>query len=326
MVSIIVPAYNAERWLPAAVRSVLAQTEQDWELVLVDDGSTDATPGLCDGYVASDARIRVEHTPNAGVSAARNRGLKLCRGQWILFLDADDVMHPDMLRIMLDAAIRHKAEMVSCATYQFHTLRQESEWLDAPVRTPVKERILTSEDAILEAYYQTSQLNVSVWAKLYSRSVWHSQRFYDGRYEDLEIAGKLMESANRIVCVDAPLYGYRQNPDSYMHRFTLQRLDVLTVTEQLEAWGESRSPEIHRAVRDRRMSANFNIFMLSELAARRGDITRRQARDIQAGCYAQIRRLRHNSIFNSKSRPKNRIGAFLSLLGPRILRFFAPLV
>ena len=326
MVSIIVPAYNAERWLPAAVRSVLAQTEQDWELVLVDDGSTDATPGLCDGYVASDARIRVEHTPNAGVSAARNRGLKLCRGQWILFLDADDVMHPDMLRIMLDAAIRHKAEMVSCATYQFHTLRQESEWLDAPVRTPVKERILTSEDAILEAYYQTSQLNVSVWAKLYSRSVWHSQRFYDGRYEDLEIAGKLMESANRIVCVDAPLYGYRQNPDSFLHKFTLQRLDVLTVTEQLEAWGESRSPEIHRAVRDRRMSANFNIFMLSELAARRGDITRRQARDIQAGCYAQIRRLRRNSIFNSKSRPKNRIGAFLSLLGPRILRFFAPLV
>ena len=326
MVSIIVPAYNAERWLPAAVRSVLAQTEQDWELVLVDDGSTDATPGLCDGYVASDARIRVEHTPNAGVSAARNRGLKLCRGQWILFLDADDVMHPDMLRIMLDAAIRHKAEMVSCATYQFHTLRQESEWLDAPVRTPVKERILTSEDAILEAYYQTSQLNVSVSAKLYSRSVWHSQRFYDGRYEDLEIAGKLMESANRIVCVDAPLYGYRQNPDSFLHKFTLQRLDVLTVTEQLEAWGESRSPEIHRAVRDRRMSANFNIFMLSELAARRGDITRRQARDIQAGCYAQIRRLRHNSIFNSKSRPKNRIGAFLSLLGPRILRFFAPLV
>lgn len=326
MVSIIVPAYNAERWLPAAVRSVLAQTEQDWELVLVDDGSADATPGLCDGYVASDARIRVEHTPNAGVSAARNRGLKLCRGQWILFLDADDVMHPDMLRIMLDAAIRHRAEMVSCATYQFHTLRQESEWLDAPVRTPVKERILTSEDAILEAYYQTSQLNVSVWAKLYSRSVWHSQRFYDGRYEDLEIAGKLMESANRIVCVDAPLYGYRQNPDSYMHRFTLQRLDVLKVTEQLEAWGESRSPEIHRAVRDRRMSANFNIFMLSELAARRGDITRRQARDIQAGCYAQIRRLRRNSIFNSKSRPKNRIGALISLLGPGVLRKIAPLV
>ena len=121
MVSIIVPAYNAERWLPAAVRSVLAQTEQDWELVLVDDGSTDATPGLCDRYAASDARIRVEHTPNAGVSAARNHGLKLCRGQWILFLDADDVLHPDMLRIMLDAATRHKVDMVSCATYQFHT-------------------------------------------------------------------------------------------------------------------------------------------------------------------------------------------------------------
>lgn len=326
MVSIIVPAYNAVRWLPAAVRSVLAQTEQDWELVLVDDGSTDATPGLCDGYAASDARIRVEHTPNAGVSAARNHGLKLCRGQWILFLDADDVLHPDMLRIMLDAATRHKVDMVSCATYQFHTPQQEADWLNTSFQIPIKERVLTSGDAILEAYYQTSDLNVSVWAKLYSRSVWQGQSFYNGRYEDLEIACRLMESADRIVCVDAPLYGYRQNPDSYMHRFTLQRLDVLTVTEQLEAWGQSRSPEILRAMRDRRMSANFNIFMLSELAARRGDITRQQARDIQAGCYARIRRLRSNSIFNSQSRIKNRIGAGISLLGPGILRKIAPLV
>ena len=85
MVSIIVPAYNAVWWLPAAVRSVLAQTEQDWELVLVDDGSTDATPGLCDGYAASDPRIRVEHTPNAGVSAARNRGLRLCGANGFCF-------------------------------------------------------------------------------------------------------------------------------------------------------------------------------------------------------------------------------------------------
>jgi hypothetical protein len=326
MVSIIVPAYNAGRWLPAAVRSVLAQTEQDWELVLVDDGSTDATPGLCDGYAASDLRIRVEHTPNAGVSAARNRGLRLCRGQWIMFLDADDVLHPDMIRIMLDAATRHNADMVSCATYQFHTPQQESDWMDTTFRTPVKERVLTSENAIEEAYYQTSELNVSSCAKLYNRNVWHINSFYNGRYEDLEIACRLMESANRIVCVDAPLYGYRQNPDSYMHRFTLQRLDVLTVTEQLEAWGQSRSPEILRAMRDRRMSANFNIFMLSELAARRGDITRQQARDIQADCYARIRRLRRNSIFNSKSRLKNRIGAGISLLGPGILRKIAPLV
>lgn len=326
MVSIIVPAYNAGRWLPAAVRSVLAQTEQDWELVLVDDGSTDATPGLCDGYAASDPRIRVEHTPNAGVSAARNRGLKLCRGQWIMFLDADDVLHPDMLRIMLDAATRHNADMVSCAIYQFHTPQQEADWLNTSFQVPIKERILTSENAIEEAYYQTSELNVSSCAKLYNRNVWHTNSFYNGRYEDLEIACRLMESANRIVCVDAPLYGYRQNPDSYMHRFTLQRLDVLTVTEQLEAWGQSRSPEILRAMRDRRMSANFNIFMLSELAARRGDITRQQARDIQAGCYAQILRLRSNSIFNSQSRIKNRIGAGISLLGPGILRKIAPLV
>lgn len=326
MVSIIVPAYNAERWLPAAVRSVLAQTEQDWELVLVDDGSTDATPGLCDGYAASDSRIRTAHTPNGGLSAARNNGLQLCHGEWVTFLDADDVMHPDMLRIMLDTAARHEADIVSCIPFMFHTERQMAEWLREMYGSQDDERLLSPQRAMLEAYYQVSGLTSSAWAKPYRRGLWDTTRFYNGWYEDLEVFGRIFEQTSGIAHIDMPLYGYRQNPDSFLHKFTLGRLDVLKVTEQLEAWGESRSPEIHRAVRDRRMSANFNIFMLSELAARRGDITRRQARDIQAGCYAQIRRLRRNSIFNSKSRPKNRIGAFLSLLGPRILRFFAPLV
>lgn len=325
MVSIIVPAYNAERWLPAAVRSVLAQTVHDWELVLVDDGSTDATPGLCDEYAASDARIRVAHKENGGLSSARNHGLEVCHGEWITFLDADDVLHPDMIGRMHGLAVRYDVDMVSCAIYKFTSSRQESQWLVSSY-SDREEVILAAQDAILEAYYQTSGLNVSACGKLYNRRLWDKKRFYPGWYEDLEIACKLMESANRIVCVDAPLYGYRQNPDSYMHRFTLQRLDVLTVTARIEAWGESRGHEILRAMRDRRMSANFNIFMLSELAARRGDITRRQARDIQAGCYAQIRRLRRNSIFNSKSRPKNRIGAGISLLGPGILRKIAPLV
>lgn len=326
MVSIIVPAYNAERWLPAAVRSVLAQTEQDWELVLVDDGSTDATPGLCDGYAASDARIRVEHKENGGLSSARNHGIELCHGEWITFLDADDVLHPQMLEIMLRTALKYDADITCCTAFSFNNNAEEKQWGSIQACYQYKERILSPLDSIIEAYYQTSDLIVSAWAKLYRSHVWNQSRYYKGWYEDLQIWGRLAESANKIVCIDIPFYGYRQNPESFLHKFTLQRLDVLKVTEQLEAWGETRSPEILRAMRDRRMSANFNIFMLSELAARRGDITRRQARDIQAGCYTQIRRLRRNSIFNSKSRLKNRIGAFLSLFGPRILRFFASLV
>lgn len=326
MVSIIVPAYNAERWLPAAVRSVLAQTEQDWELVLVDDGSTDATPGLCDGYAASDRRIQVLHTENGGLSAARNNGLELCRGEWVTFLDADDVLHPDMLRIMLGTARRSDVAIVSCLPFMFRSERQMAEWLHETYGVGKDGRLLTPERAMLEAYYQSSGLTSSAWAKLYRRGLWDTVRFYKGWYEDLEVFGRIFEPASGIIHIDVPLYGYRQNPESFMHRFTLGRCDVLKVTEQLEAWGQSHSPEILRAVRDRRMSANFNIFLLSELAARRGDISRPQAREIQCGCYAQIRRLRTNSIFNSHSRFKNRAGALLSLFGPRILRFFAPLM
>ena len=96
-ISVIVPVYQAERLLPQCVESVLGQTFSDWELLLVDDGSRDGSPALCDAYAAGDARVRVFHKPNGGVSSARNLGLEQARGQCIAFLDADDALVPAAL-------------------------------------------------------------------------------------------------------------------------------------------------------------------------------------------------------------------------------------
>ena len=97
LVSVIVPAYNAERYLREAVDSALRQTHERLEVVIVDDGSTDGTPALADGFAAADPRVRVFHQPNGGLSAARNAGLAVARGDLVCFLDADDVFLPDKL-------------------------------------------------------------------------------------------------------------------------------------------------------------------------------------------------------------------------------------
>lgn len=101
MISIIVPVYNVENFLPRCVESVLAQTYPDWELILVDDGSSDGCPEVCDRYAGEDSRIKVVHKPNEGVSEARNTGLRMASGEWICFIDSDDYVSPRYIEDML---------------------------------------------------------------------------------------------------------------------------------------------------------------------------------------------------------------------------------
>ena len=115
-ISVIVPVYQAEKLLPACVESVKKQTFSDWELLLVDDGCTDASPALCDRYAAEDPRIRALHQPkNAGVSEARNRGLREAAGEYIAFLDADDAFEPQALETMWRLREQTGADSVGCA-------------------------------------------------------------------------------------------------------------------------------------------------------------------------------------------------------------------
>ena len=113
-VSIIVPVYNAEAYLSRCVHSILRQTHRNWELLLVDDGSTDGSSALCDSYAAQDARIRVLHQQNGGVSAARNAGLKAAEGTYVGFVDADDWIEPEMYACLLREAARTGADVVMC--------------------------------------------------------------------------------------------------------------------------------------------------------------------------------------------------------------------
>ncbi len=112
VLSLIVPVYKAERYLEKCVDSILHQNFQDWELLLIDDGSPDESPAICDRYAGKDSRVRVIHQKNAGVSAARNKGLELAQGEWIGFVDADDWIQPDMYEVLLTES--RDADVVMC--------------------------------------------------------------------------------------------------------------------------------------------------------------------------------------------------------------------
>lgn len=111
--SIIIPIYNGARLLPETVATVLSQSFKDWELLLIDDGSTDGeTPSLCDAYAATDRRIHAYHKPNGGLSDARNYGIERAHGKYITFLDADDLLHPDFAQLTTEAAATTDADIV----------------------------------------------------------------------------------------------------------------------------------------------------------------------------------------------------------------------
>ena len=120
--SIIVPVYNVAQWLPETVDSVLEQTFRDFELILVDDGSGDGSGEICDSYAEKDSRVRVIHQKNAGVSAARNAGVAAAEGDWIGFVDSDDIIEKDMFAVMMALAEQYGADVVQCQHDRLHTL------------------------------------------------------------------------------------------------------------------------------------------------------------------------------------------------------------
>ena len=114
LISVIVPVYNGEKYLPICMKSLLEQTYRNLEVILVDDGSKDGSGAMCDAYAAQDSRVRVIHQANGGVSSARNAGLDQVTGKYVAFVDADDYVEPDYLKRLCEDLTRHEADLSSC--------------------------------------------------------------------------------------------------------------------------------------------------------------------------------------------------------------------
>ena len=308
-VAVVVPVYRAEKYLRQCVESVLAQTFASWQLILVDDGSDDSSPALCDSLALSDPRIRAVHQPNAGVSAARNRGVAEASSPFVTFLDADDILHPRFLEILLSPLLRGDADISISRVLDFSGA--EPDFPDIPhIPAPA---LMNAGEVVETVLYQTRSFDNGIGGKIYSRPLLLDVPYRKNtRYEDLDHFYRCWLLASRIALFSIPLYGYRQHPDSYMHRFSEARADVLDVTDAILEYMRLHHPSLIPAAADRRMSAHFNILLLLYR-------NRLQAPEIEARCWRVIRQQRTASLRNAKVRPKNRFGALLSILGGKPL-------
>lgn len=204
LISVIVAVYNIEGYLHRCVDSVLGQSYGELEVILVDDGSTDGSGGICDGYAARDDRVRVVHKKNGGLSDARNAGLAIARGDYIGFVDGDDWIEPDMYREMYGACVRGDAQIAVCRYKQI----TRSGVIDASTGNSV----LLSKAEALEIYVCGDERYLiynSVWSKLFSAGLIRGMRFPVGKNsEDIMFTTKAFCKMERLAYLDTAYYNY----------------------------------------------------------------------------------------------------------------------
>lgn len=226
-ISVIVPVYKVESYLRQCVDSILGQIFQDFELILVDDGSPDGCPAICDEYAAQDRRVRVIHQKNGGLSAARNAGLDCAKGEYIAFIDSDDWVHSEYLERLLNALTCNHADMAICDLELYH------EATSSGARTsnsPIRRETLTSEDLMVRLYLDQSWYYVVAWNKLYRREIFRNIRFPVGFInEDEAVFHRVLANCRAIISLDDKLYYYRQHGESIMgSAFSIKRTDNLS--------------------------------------------------------------------------------------------------
>jgi glycosyltransferase involved in cell wall biosynthesis len=216
MVSIIVPAYNVEKYIQKCLDSILKQTYQNWETIIVDDGSNDTTGAICEQLVKSDSRFKVIHQANAGLSAARDTGIDHAKGEYLLFVDADDFIHPKMIELLHDALVKTKSDIAICS---FQKIYENQEVPNIEIPDKITPQVASGEE---ECYYlygaERPAETVIAWNKLYTKRLFADIRYPVGKiHEDHFVTYQLLFAAKQVAYIDVPLYYYLQREGSIMH-------------------------------------------------------------------------------------------------------------
>ena len=251
-ISVIVPVYKVEQYLPACVESILGQSLSDFELILVDDGSPDNCGALCDAYAAQDPRIRVIHQPNGGLSAARNAGMEIAQGKYMTFIDSDDYVTPDYLELLYRNVEQSGAELAVCRTRVFEDGRDPAA---DPSAAEVDSKVLTGREAVILLYRGDETVPIIACAKLFRRELLADLRFPVGKlHEDQAFVPIACWRAKTLVTVNARAYYYRDRPESITSKkFSVKRYDDIWGVDQCQAFFRQKGEtEILRAAEDKR--------------------------------------------------------------------------
>lgn len=220
MISVIVTVYNIEKYLGPCIKSILGSTYQDLEVILVDDGSRDSSGEICDQFAQADGRVKVIHKVNAGVSQARNTGLEAATGDYITFVDGDDVIHPNTLAVLMDALASGDYDVSMVYGIQVPDGGQDKFIANKELGLSASRKVV-SQSEMIRGLFGTSVDEfqyIVVWNKLYKSHLVQDLRFKDTGSEDLEWSLQMSLRMNKAVCVEEEMYYWIQHQSSMTHQ------------------------------------------------------------------------------------------------------------
>ncbi len=312
LISVIVPVYNSQQYLEQCVQSILHQTYTNLEIILVDDGSTDNCPAICDSLAKTDRRIKIIHKENGGASDARNTGVRAAKGKYVTFVDCDDWLHSEMLSVLSNALASNEADLAMCG---YQVIRHAKEVKEKMVGG-FSWKVYTGKQTLERLLYQ--KLSGSAWAILLLRELAREIVFpKDYVYgEDLTTVYRYCRKIQNAVYVPSKLYFYRDNPRGLMRRpFDEKIFDLVNITDDIVGFAEKNMPELLAAANARRFSAYAQVLRKMPPEPEEAGLISREKK-----LWIFLKEYRWKMMFDHKARIKNRIGAFCTLLGERVFK------
>ena len=315
LLSVIVPVYEVEKYLKKCVDSLLNQTFRNLEIILVDDGSPDGCPAICDDYGRRDSRIRVLHKENAGQAIARNRALDLCTGDYVTFVDSDDWIEPDTYQCAMEAAAKTGAPIVCFGRYDVKEATGERK----KGLCPDKEEVL-SKTEMLRRMFTWQGCDCSPCDKIFKRWLFDGIRFpEESGSEDLAILYKLVIRAGKTAMVPRPFYNYLQRSGSTSYGQVSEKIfNYPARTEVLYRDICKMEPEVKDAARFLRVRSLSRVAMLLDQADQQvRNQYRKQEKASRKGLRTHLGFLLTSRYFGRQERI---VDLFLAFNGYRLLR------
>lgn len=300
MISVIVPVYKVEKYLDKCVQSILAQTYKDFELILVDDGSPDNCPQMCDEYAKQDKRVRVIHKKNGGLSDARNYGTANAIGKYITYIDSDDYVTNDYLETLMSLIIKYDADMAVIGIEVFYEGETPKQ------RDQSKEYVYSGEKALEKMLYQDT-LDTSACAILLPIELAKKYPFPLGKYHEDEFTTyKYYAEVDSVAVTTKKGYFYLQRKGSIMHVVGKSSLDELDAADNLVNYCKKEFPNLVSAAESKKFSDYCQIVLNNNFET--NDV-------VFDRIYDYLKKISYRIVFDRKARIKNRVAAFVLLFG-----------
>jgi len=256
LVSIIVPVYNIEDYIEECLNSIIDQSYENIEIILVDDGSVDKSSDICDRYSSKDKRIKVIHKKNGGLSDARNRGIKESSGEYLSFVDGDDYLDKDFIKMLLELLLKNNADISVCEYFKYDGINIKKKTKNTGSNT------FNNIEAIKDIFAPSSICEVMTWNKLYKKKLFidNDISFPEGKiHEDNFTTYKLFYYSQKITYSNKPLYYYRQRLNSIMSSQDI-RLDAIEASLETEKFIKQENIPLLNELEAYQLTLLINIF------------------------------------------------------------------